>query len=259
VGVLQLRAMSALLWAAILQLAAVALASSHPGPSRAQEPPAPKNDAELLLAFKSTFSNGARLGWRGNEPCNWARVKCSNGRVTELLLEGKGLMGSIPHGGWALPNSLLNLDLDGCRLAGSIPPDFALPEGLLKLELDRNNLTGHIPPGGDLSLTAFALAAMLHALWYLASGWPGQLHLPAPSEGFTQPPPKALMPTNLLRGTVPCWPFGVAACRVEAAGGPSGTAPLRQQAERQLITRVGPASLIVFPWPEWQPPYRWVA
>lgn len=60
--------------------------SPAPLPVKALAAGLSNTDEELLLAFKATFSNGARLGsWkRGTNPCHWNRVKCTGGRVTEL-------------------------------------------------------------------------------------------------------------------------------------------------------------------------------
>lgn len=55
--------------------------------SDAEPNPAAASDAELLLAFRATCADGARLlsDWAGSNPCAWQGVLCDGtGRVIQL-------------------------------------------------------------------------------------------------------------------------------------------------------------------------------
>lgn len=89
-----------LLLAAALPLPAAASSSLGSG--------AGNTDRERLIAFRDSFTDGVRLGWRdAAHHCSWPRVQCSRaGRVTVMNIEDKRLRGSIPPGGWLLPELL---------------------------------------------------------------------------------------------------------------------------------------------------------
>ncbi len=59
-------------------------------PAEAASPPnaGNKSDAELLLAFKASFTNADEVlgGWTGANPCDeyWEGVQCSDSRVINL-------------------------------------------------------------------------------------------------------------------------------------------------------------------------------
>ena len=91
-------------------------------------------------------------GWKTtNTPCNWERVTCQNGHVTELNVYSNNLSGSLPP---ELDNlsSLKILDLYGNQLSGNIPPEIGNLTSLQKLNLVENQLSGSIPAEmGNLS------------------------------------------------------------------------------------------------------------
>lgn len=65
-------------------------------------------------------------------------------------LYGLGLQGTIPDGGWVLPDSLASIDLAWNAVEGSLTPSWVLPTSLVKLSLTQNDLTGELPPAWQL-------------------------------------------------------------------------------------------------------------
>ncbi|KAF8404982.1 hypothetical protein HHK36_009877 [Tetracentron sinense] len=149
-------------------------AVTHPVPSNAS----PVNlllpsDALALIAFKSEADLGNRLRFSLNrrfDHCLWQGVKCFQGKVVRLLLNGFGLRGVFA------PNSLTRLDqlrvlslhnnsltgpipdlsallnlkslfLDHNSFSGFFPPSILSLHRIRTLDLSYNNLTGPIPPG----------------------------------------------------------------------------------------------------------------
>ncbi len=101
-----------------------------------------------------TRTNGAgwtnKTGWLTNcDPCSWAGVSCTNGRVTYIDLRSNGLTGSLPA---SLGNlaGLEYLNLQNNRLSGRIPADLSRLTKLKYLALGDNQLSGCYPA----SLTA---------------------------------------------------------------------------------------------------------
>ncbi|XP_059637060.1 probable inactive receptor kinase At5g67200 [Cornus florida] len=129
------------------------------------------SDASSLLEFKSKADLTHKLSFSPNtsfEFCKWQGLKCQQGRVVRLVLEGFKL------GGVLAPNTLTRLDqlralslqnnsltgpipdlsdlvnlktlfLDHNLFSGSIPPSISTLHRLRILDLSSNNLTGSIP------------------------------------------------------------------------------------------------------------------
>lgn len=60
------------------------------------------NDFRVLNDFRNGLENPDLLKWpgKGNDPCGppaWAHVFCSNGRVTQIQVQGLGLKGPLPQ------------------------------------------------------------------------------------------------------------------------------------------------------------------
>ncbi len=85
--------------------------------------------------------------WLSDAPIGeWYGVTTnSNGRVTELVLVGNGLSGTIPAELGGLAN-LRRLALPSNQLNGKIPPELGNLSNLQGLDLSNNELSGKIPP-----------------------------------------------------------------------------------------------------------------
>jgi hypothetical protein len=105
--------------------------------------------AAVVDLFNSTNGPGwtNKIGWLQNcNPCRgWNGVVCSGaGRVTQLLLTNRNLVGTIPASLTALTN-LQRLYLDQNQLTGSIPTSLESLTALQHLVTSYNSLTGSIP------------------------------------------------------------------------------------------------------------------
>ena len=103
-------------------------------------------DCEVLLAVRDSLAGIGHLNWSADIPISdWVGVTVSNGRVTELDLGGKLLMGTISPR-LAQLSELKGLFLYGNALMGMIPPELGQLIHLEHLNLIGNALTGPIPP-----------------------------------------------------------------------------------------------------------------
>ena len=135
-------------------------------------------DCKTLLALKSTLAGTATLNWSVESAMSaWDRVSLGGTprRVTRLMLNRKGLTGSIPPEFGALTN-LVFVYLQSNALAGPIPPEIGSLTTLYDLWLQDNALTGPIPPETG-SLTA------LSRLWLSGNRLSGTI--PAELTGLT--------------------------------------------------------------------------
>ena len=101
----------------------------------------------LVALFEST--DGANWkedpGWlERQDPCSWYGVTCDDGHVTELVLYGNGLSGSLPVELKDLTH-LRVIRMYNNQLSGSLSPDLGRLSNLIELDLARNQYTGEIP------------------------------------------------------------------------------------------------------------------
>jgi len=138
------------------------------------QPQIPLIECEALVAFYSSTEgdNWARnTGWMEYlGPCDWYRVTCVEGHVTDLILSYNNLSGSIPEALGVLAE-LEVLYLTNNQLVGNIPAELGNLSNLQTLRLGSNQLSGIIPP--ELS--------GLTALWRLDLS-DNQLSGPIPSQ-----------------------------------------------------------------------------
>ena len=109
--------------------------------------PALFDDCTVLLEVKDTLAGDASLNWHPAIPVGlWQGVTVGGPqeRVTELILDSKGLNGRIPPELGRL-DGLVNLNLAANRLTGPVPPELGRLVALRALSLDRNALTGTVP------------------------------------------------------------------------------------------------------------------
>jgi len=110
----------------------------------------PAEEYEALVALYNSTNGPSwsqRDGWLSGQrdPCTWQGVHCLRG-VSSIELEGCRLNGSLPAELGNLAN-LEILNLAGNRLTGRIPRELADLASLRVLDLSRNQLNGTIPVG----------------------------------------------------------------------------------------------------------------
>lgn len=156
----------------------------------------PMVECEALVAlYNSTNGPGwiDRSGWlAGLHPCEWHRVFCATGHVTQVHLQNNRLTGSIPAQVASLAHLQL-LDLSGNQLVGSIPKQLGNLSSLEYLLLGNNRLTGSIPPelGG---------LGSLRYLWLHTNQLTGSI---PPELGRLANLQYLLLTSNRLTGSVP--------------------------------------------------------
>ena len=110
--------------------------------------PALMRDCIYLLELMDTLTGTATLNWNLDTPLkSWhgVQVQGSPARVTQLILESRGLSGTLP---WELVwlDGLEHLWLADNQLTGEIPDDLGRRLASLRtLTLSANQLTGEIP------------------------------------------------------------------------------------------------------------------
>jgi len=151
----------------------------------------PPTECQALIdLYRST--NGAswflNYGWNTSTPCSgtgWLGVVCTGGNVTQLVLVGNNLNGTLPASlsnlthltalalqanaisGTlpALPATLQSINLATNTLSGTLP---MLPAGLTLLSISGNTLSGTIPPLPatliDIDVSGNALSGTIPAL-----------------------------------------------------------------------------------------------
>ncbi|KAL2467350.1 Leucine-rich repeat protein kinase family protein [Abeliophyllum distichum] len=102
-----------------------------------------------LLEFRARVEcdpSGALGNWNPNDcdPCTWFGVRCLNGEVYMLDLNGQYLQGILaPELGNLAHLTFLNLSKN--NFSGTIPPQFGQLMALEVLDLRNNNLNGTVP------------------------------------------------------------------------------------------------------------------
>ncbi|KAG8380232.1 hypothetical protein BUALT_Bualt07G0171900 [Buddleja alternifolia] len=112
-------------------------------------------DRDSLSSFNLTISSTPPLNWSLSvDCCSWEGIGCdSSGRVTNLWLPSKGLVGNISPSIVNL-TSLSQLSLSHNWLSGPLPDGFFLSLNQLQvIDLSRNRLSGEISPSGKLPVT----------------------------------------------------------------------------------------------------------
>ncbi|KAL4655157.1 hypothetical protein ACB092_01G431300 [Castanea dentata] len=127
------------------------------------------DDFNGLLSLQDELKNTPN--WKASaDPCdNWEGIRCTNSRVTSLILTSMNLMGKLSSEisqlselqtldlsynkniTGQLPSSignltnLINLNLIGCSFSGSIPDTIGNLQQLITLSLNNNSFSGRIP------------------------------------------------------------------------------------------------------------------
>ncbi|KAK9276039.1 hypothetical protein L1049_005570 [Liquidambar formosana] len=108
-----------------------------------------KTDAEALFMFKNMIQKdptGVFSGWQlDKSPCTWSGVTCSLGRVTQLNLSQRNLVGNLSFDPLASLDMLSDLNLSGNMFTINSTALLHLPFGLRQLELSLAGLVGLVP------------------------------------------------------------------------------------------------------------------
>ncbi|XP_057973893.1 probable inactive receptor kinase At5g67200 [Malania oleifera] len=128
----------------LLVAASVSEASRSPPENLLQS-----SEALALLAFKSAADLGKKLQFSpdgtGDAHCQWQGVKCVEGKVVRVIIEGVTLGGVFGADTLSRLDQLRVLSLQNNSLGGPIP-DLARLVNLKALFLDHNSFTGYFPP-----------------------------------------------------------------------------------------------------------------
>ncbi|KAK1355793.1 putative leucine-rich repeat receptor-like protein kinase [Heracleum sosnowskyi] len=78
--------------------------------------------------------------------CNWIGITCNSaGSVSEIIISGRVISGTLAHFNFSSFPNLTSLDMSGINLSDSIPVDIGNATQLQHLSLFANNLNGNIP------------------------------------------------------------------------------------------------------------------
>ena len=141
-------------------------------------------DCVALLAAKDTLRGSAALNWSVDTAITgWDGVTTGGtpSRVTKLLLQSKGLSGSIP-GELGNLSGLTHLNLSSNSLTGEIPWELGMLSNVTEIRLSGNSLTGCIPPAlKDVTTNDLSSLSLLYCPQTpggLAAGTPGETSVP---------------------------------------------------------------------------------
>ncbi|KAK4440564.1 Receptor protein kinase TMK1 [Sesamum alatum] len=131
------------------------------------------NDFKILNDFRNGLENSDLLGWpvEGNDPCGppaWSHVFCSNGRVTQIQVQGLGLKGPLPQNLNQL-EKLQNVGFQKNRFNGMLP-SFSGLSNLQYAYLDFNDFDT-IPSNFFRGLSNVRVLALDYNPFNKSSGW----------------------------------------------------------------------------------------
>lgn len=131
------------------------------------------NDFKILSDFRDGLKNPELLKWpaSGNDPCgppSWPHVFCSNGRITQIQVQGLGLEGPLPQNLNQL-DKLQNVGLQKNKFNGKLPTFSGLSD-LQYAYLDFNDFDT-IPADFFLRLSNVRVLALDENPFNRSSGW----------------------------------------------------------------------------------------
>lgn len=132
-----------------------------------------KNDFKILDDFRNGLENPELLKWSdgGNDPCgppSWPHVFCSNGRITQIQVQGLGLKGPLPQNFNQL-DMLMNVGLQRNNFNGKLP-SFSGLSNLQFAYLDFNEFDT-IPADFFQGLSSIRVLAVDYNPFNRSSGW----------------------------------------------------------------------------------------
>lgn len=131
------------------------------------------NDFKILSDFRDGLKNPELLKWpaSANDPCgppSWPHVFCSNGRITQIQVQGLGLEGPLPQNLNQL-DKLQNVGLQKNKFNGKLPTFSGLSD-LQYAYLDFNDFDT-IPADFFLGLSNVRVLALDENPFNRSSGW----------------------------------------------------------------------------------------
>ena len=104
-------------------------------------------DTRALITFTNAHDRrGTKLNWKNTTwTCNWRGIICTQNRVTELRLPGKGFRGSIPPESLGLLSELRVVSLHGNKLTGPFPGELGNCSKVEALYMAGNDFSGPLP------------------------------------------------------------------------------------------------------------------
>lgn len=104
-------------------------------------------DTRALAAFSNYHDpRGVKLNWtNATSTCIWLGITCTNNRVTEVRLPGKGFRGIIPPGSLGSLSELQVVSLRGNKLREEFPGELGKLSNLQQLYLAGNEYFGSLP------------------------------------------------------------------------------------------------------------------
>ncbi|KAK9115907.1 hypothetical protein Sjap_014854 [Stephania japonica] len=99
-------------------------------------------DAAVMQLLKKSLKIPPSLDWSAPDPCNWAKVQCSDGRVTRIQIGSQGVSGTVPSDMKNM-TSLERLELQQNSISGPLPSLSGM--GVLQVVLVHNNNFSRVP------------------------------------------------------------------------------------------------------------------
>ena len=115
----------------------------------------PTAECDTLVAFYNStngdnWEESAQSGWlETNTPCLWNGIGCADGHVSEIIMEGSDLSGTIPAEIGALTH-LITIDIRYGVKINTLPPEIGDLINLRNLTIFDGNLTSLPPEIGNL-------------------------------------------------------------------------------------------------------------
>lgn len=153
---------------------------------------APKSPIMDTNETEGIPTDGMDLWINSDRQCSWPNVVCKDGRVIELELLGLSLLGTIPTEIGLLVN-LEKVDLSFNQIYGSIPTEIGEWQSLEDFRAASNNMTGTIPT---------EIGFMSNLKWFI--GYQNQISGTIPSEiGVMSSLKGFAVAQNQITGSIP--------------------------------------------------------
>ncbi|XP_051151004.1 MDIS1-interacting receptor like kinase 2 [Andrographis paniculata] len=107
-------------------------------------------EAAALLRWKTSLDNESQPilnSWNASAetPCQWLGIDCQNGRISQLNLSHKGIVGTLHHLDFSSLPHLITFDLYNNSFYDTLPPALGNLTKLHHFDVSRNSFSGNIP------------------------------------------------------------------------------------------------------------------